>query len=565
MTDTPRRAVIYARFSSDLQDARSVTDQVALCHEHAARQRWTVIQVYTDEAISCASMHGRLGLQRLVDDAGRGTFDVILVEDIDRLSRNAADTIRLREQMEFIGIEIHTCASGLVTELHAGLGGLMSSMFLKNLATHVRRGQAGRVREGLSGGGITYGYAPVPGKRGERVIVEREAEIVRRVFAEYVTGRTPRDIAVGLNYDKIKPPRGKFWSAGTIHGNRARGSGLLSNALYDGRLVWNKVAMKKDPATGKRISRVNPETDWQTTAVPHLRIVDAETFKAAQARMDERSHEAPAKARKPRHLLSALLRCGCCGGAMVLKDRDSKGRRVYCAPMHQGSGCPNGRAYYLDDIERRVLAGLEEQLKDPRAIEQFLKTYVEERKRLAAAETAKRQRKETRLSEVRREFDRAFTSYIKCFATEEETAPLLAALREERKALEAELAEMPPPANVVSLHPGARKRYLEIVNDLATSLPRRHVASNEGISTALRELVSCVTITPADKGPPTIAVTGRLSVLIGGDMPPNFRGVIDGSGGPLPSIPPTGLASVHFGTRSGLARQGRDDTTDTIQ
>jgi DNA invertase Pin-like site-specific DNA recombinase len=151
VTDTPRRAVIYARFSSDLQDVRSVADQVALCREHAARQRWTVIQVYADEAISCASMHGRLGLQRLVDDAGRGAFDVILVEDIDRLSRNAADTIRLREQMEFIGIEIHTCASGLVTELHAGLGGLMSSMFLKNLATRVRRGQAGRVRDGLSG------------------------------------------------------------------------------------------------------------------------------------------------------------------------------------------------------------------------------------------------------------------------------------------------------------------------------------------------------------------------------------------------------------------------------
>src|SRR5262249_15811275 len=145
---------------------------------------------------------------------------------------------------------------------------------------------------------------PVPGKRGERVIIEEEAAIVRRVFAEYVAGRTPRDIAIDLNRDNVKPPRGEFWSAGTIHGNRARGSGLLSNALYDGRLVWNKVTMKKDPATGKRISRVNPESEWQTTAVPHLRIVDADTFTAARERMDSRSHEAPAKARRPRHLLS---------------------------------------------------------------------------------------------------------------------------------------------------------------------------------------------------------------------------------------------------------------------
>src|SRR5262249_7265396 len=75
------------------------------------------------------------------------------------------------------------------------------------------------------------------------------------------------------------------------------------------------------------------------------------------------------------------LRCGCCGGAIVIKDRDAKGRRVYCSRMREGGGCTNGRAFYLDDIERRVLSGLKEQLKDPRAIARFLKTYVEERKR----------------------------------------------------------------------------------------------------------------------------------------------------------------------------------------
>jgi len=56
---------------------------------------------------------------------------------IDRLARNAADTIRLREEMEFRGIEIHTCASGLVTEMHAGLEGLMSAMYF-NRCLHGR-------------------------------------------------------------------------------------------------------------------------------------------------------------------------------------------------------------------------------------------------------------------------------------------------------------------------------------------------------------------------------------------------------------------------------------------
>jgi len=313
---------------------------------------------------------------------------------------------------------------------------------------------------------------------------------------------------------------------------------VLSNALYDGRLVWNKVTMRKDPKTGKRVSRINPEASWQVTPVSHLRIVNAEVFAAAQARLDERGHKVPAASRKPRHLLSGLLRCGCCGHALVMKDRDAKGRRIYCTRMCEGGGCTNGRAFYLDEIERRVLAGLEAQLKDPRAIERFLRTYTEERKRIAAADEAKRHRKETRLGEVQREFDRVFSSYIKGMATEEETGPRLAVLREERKALEAELSAMQPPTNVVTLHPGAVKRYLEVVGDLATSLPRRTVVSDRGIAAALRELVSCVTVTPTKKGPPVIDVTGRIAVLMGTDLFPQSRGYIGGSGGGIPAISP---------------------------
>jgi site-specific DNA recombinase len=107
----------------------------------------------------------------------------------------------------------------------------------------------------------------------------------------------------------------------------------------------------------------------------------------------------------------------------VFKDRDSKGRRIFCTRMREGSGCTNTRAFYVHEIERRVLAGLEAQLRDPKAIERSLHTYAEERKRLAATEEAKRHRKETRFGEVQREFDRAFNSYINGMATEEETGP----------------------------------------------------------------------------------------------------------------------------------------------
>ena len=100
----------------------------------------------------------------------------------------------------------------------------------------------------------------MPGDKGKRVIVETEAEIVRRIFREYVDGRTPRDIACDLNKENVPPPRGRAWSPSTINGNMQRGTGVLQNELYAGRLVWNKVRMIKDPDTGKQISRPNPKS-----------------------------------------------------------------------------------------------------------------------------------------------------------------------------------------------------------------------------------------------------------------------------------------------------------------
>ncbi|HMA73130.1 MAG TPA: recombinase family protein, partial [Xanthobacteraceae bacterium] len=519
-----KRVAIYARFSSDLQDARSVTDQKAVCCEYAARQGHVVVQIYADEAVSGASVYGRAAFLQMVDDAEHGCFDIILAEHIDRIARNAADAIRLREQMEFIGVEIHTCASGLVTELHAGLEGLMSALYLKQLAVHVRRGQAGRVREGLAGGGLTYGYAAVPGQKGKRVVVDAEAAIVRGIFASYVGGSTPRAIAAALNHDHVPAPRGTFWSASTIHGNRKRGSGILSNALYDGRLVWNKVGMRKDPKTGKRVSRVNPDVDRQCVPVPHLRIVEANVFAAAQALLEQRSHTAPSKVRAPKHMFSGRLRCGCCGYSLVLKDRDGAGRRrLYCSRMREGGACTNGRAFYVDEIEKRVLAGLAAQLKDPRAIERFLRTYIEERKRLAAAAGAKRQRLEKRLGETKRELDRLMNLLIKGLVPEEETAAHVTALHGERKALEAELAAIEPVKDVVALHPATIQRYLGVVDDLAGAFSRPVVRANQEIARALRELVVAIIVHPNDRGRPEIKVKGRLAALTAPGVFPEGR------------------------------------------
>ncbi|WP_247381795.1 MULTISPECIES: recombinase family protein [unclassified Bradyrhizobium] len=69
-------------------------------------------------------------------------------------------------------------------------------------------------------------------------------------------------------------PQGAEWGPSTIHGNPKRGVGILNNELYVGRLVWNRLRYLKDPDTGKRVSRLNPESEWVVQEVPEMRIID---------------------------------------------------------------------------------------------------------------------------------------------------------------------------------------------------------------------------------------------------------------------------------------------------
>jgi len=125
MMERTMRAVIYARFSSELQDARSITDQISLARRYAEGRSLTQVGIYEDAAISGASVINRPGLLRLLNDAGARKFEVVITESLDRLSRNQADIAKLYEQLNFMGVRIETLADGHVNEMHVGLKGTM--------------------------------------------------------------------------------------------------------------------------------------------------------------------------------------------------------------------------------------------------------------------------------------------------------------------------------------------------------------------------------------------------------------------------------------------------------
>lgn len=276
-------AVVYARFSTELQNEKSTEDQIELCRAYAARQDFDVIGTYEDKARSGASVFGRDGLMRLMDAARDRKFGVVIVEALDRLSRDMEDLAGIHKRLSFLSVEIHAVHDGTADAVLVGLRGLVGQLQREDGAKKVRRGMAGVIRDGRHAGGRAYGFRSAPGRIGELEILKEEAEVVRRIFSAYADGRPPREIAGELNREGVAPPRGAKWNASTINGNAQRGNGLIFNELYAGRIVWNKVRMVKNPDTGKRISRPNPRDQWQTISTPQLRIVDDETWARVQA------------------------------------------------------------------------------------------------------------------------------------------------------------------------------------------------------------------------------------------------------------------------------------------
>ncbi|WP_156383961.1 recombinase family protein [Methylobacterium sp. Leaf456] len=250
------RVALYAQYSSDNQRETSIEDQLRICQERANKEGWTITEAYTDYAISGTSMH-RAGVKSLLRDAISGKFDIILSEALDRLSRDQEDVAGFYKRTQFAGVKIITLAEGEITSLHIGFKGTMKALFLKDMADKVRRGQRGRVEKGKAGGDIAYGYDVVRkldehGEliRGDRTINAAQAAIVRRIFAEYAKGRSPKIIAQRLNKEDVAGPSGAGWTASTINGNWQRGSGILNNELYQGVIAWNEVHYIKIQISG---------------------------------------------------------------------------------------------------------------------------------------------------------------------------------------------------------------------------------------------------------------------------------------------------------------------------
>ena len=509
------RVAIYARFSTDRQSQTSAEDQVRVCRERAEREGWTVADVYTDLAISGANIR-RPGMTALLRDLADGAYDIVLAEALDRIARDQEDVAGIYKRVCFADAKLVTLTEGEVSELHIGLKGTMDALELKKMADKIRRGAMGALSRGRIPGGLCYGYEADPllrddgsVDRGRRRIVPDQAAVVRRVYAEYLAGRSPRRIAQDLNADGIPSARGGEWRQSAITGHAKRQLGILTNPIYVGRFVWNRVRMVKHPETRRRLSRNNDAAEQRTIELPDLRIIDDATWQAVQAQLgSDRQLPLPYRQR-PRHFLSGIVLCGACGGRYIVIDRNRWG----CSRHREAGTCANGRRIAGAELEERVLRGLQEKLLSPEAVQLLVREYHLERERVNRRSVGERERALRRVKLADAAIARLVDALADGGATFPEIRSTLAAKRAERDRAAETLAEHEA-APVIALHPQIADAYRQRIRALALTLKKGEVTTDSSAG-QVRALIDQAIVTPQLEGQNDIEVFGSLQAVIG--------------------------------------------------
>jgi hypothetical protein len=448
-----------------------------------------------------------------MQDASRGCFDLVYAEALDRISRDQEDAAGFFKRMAFAEVTIVTLAEGEIRELHVGLKGTMNALFLKDLAQKTRRGLQGRVLQGLSGGGVCYGHDLIPGETGTRRINVSEAKVVQSIFRDYAAGLSPRAIARKLNQRGIPGPSGGPWRDTTIRGHFGRGTGILNNELYIGRLVWNRLTYVKDPKSGRRRSRHNSPEKWIVQDVPALRIVDDELWQAVKARQGSiRASDRVANARatrfwerrRSRHLLSGLVRCQECGSRYAAVGRDY----LACSAARGGGICSNRQSIRRIVLEALILDGLRHRLMAPELVEEFIQAFQKEINLQRREHDGLRDAKMRELAGVKRKLD----GLIEAIADGLRAPGLQQRLDElEARRTDIEQSLIAGPATPVRIHPNLAQIYRRQVERLQHALSQPEIR-DEALQ-ILRGLIEHVSIGPAENGL-EVELVGEIAKMV---------------------------------------------------
>ena len=305
------KAVIYSRFSSDMQREESIEAQIRACKYFAQKEGLEIVGTYTDRAKSGTTVKGRTDFIQMIEDSKNGDFNIVLVHKLNRFGRNGLNTLTYKDELERNGVALvsvterldDTPEGKLMLMVIAG----MNEFYSANLKSEVLKGLKENAYNGKhTGGKPPLGY-DVDKDTMKLVINTVEAESVKLIFSMYLDGNSYQEIIDALNERGFTTKLGEPFKSTSLHG-------ILKNPKYTGVFTYSRSSSKD--ANGKRNGHKYKNDDEIIKvegAVPVL--INQEDFDKVQKKMGLRKQKAAKHRAKHTYLLSGKIICGECGAA----------------------------------------------------------------------------------------------------------------------------------------------------------------------------------------------------------------------------------------------------------
>ena len=430
----------YCRVSTDKEDQlNSLEAQNRFFAEYTQRTGDHLVRLYADEGISGTKIKNRKEFLRMMADAEKGLFEMVVVKDISRFARNTVDLLQNIRKLKALGIETQFLTANMTSmgnsEFVLTIFGALAQEESANTSKRVKFGKRLNAEKGRVPN-IVYGYDKTAGDYFNLAINREEAAVIRQIYQWYTEeGYGGAKIANLLNEQGRRTKRGCLWSQNAV-------CRILTNELYTGKIINGKQEVT-DFLTGQRIEK--DETDWIVTDRPDLQIITPEVFQLAQEVLHSRhsAFKVTHERQSNKHLFSTLIKCKECGWSFRRTVRTYKNTYVrWVCSGHNGRGadsCPN--AVTVDEEEliealQEYFAGLLKAKKSviSYVVSQFQKVYKARDENLDYEKELTAQ-----LAKLQKTRQRYMDMYADDLITREELNAKIGGMRQEIERLENEL------------------------------------------------------------------------------------------------------------------------------
>lgn len=373
----------YCRVSTDKSDQlNSLEAQKKFFSEYTEKNHHHLVRLYADEGISGTKTKNRKEFLRLMRDAEKGLFDMVVVKDISRFARNTVDLLESTRKLKALGIETTFLTANMTvlgqSEFVLTIFGALAQEESANTSKRVKFGKKMNAEKGRVPN-IVYGYDKIIGDYFNLTINKKEAEIICQIYQWYNNeGYGAAKIANMLNERGVKTKRNCKWSQNAI-------CRILTNELYTGKIINGKEEVE-DFLTGNR--KAKDESEWLIVEKPELKIIELEEYKKAQTILENRHGAFNMKKERQsnKYLFSTLIKCKECGWSFRRVVRTYKNTYVrWTCSGHNGKGadsCPNAVTIDEEDLIRALEEYFAELLKSQKnvinhVVKEFIKVYRE--------------------------------------------------------------------------------------------------------------------------------------------------------------------------------------------